>query len=62
MTEGNIPFVGIQDVEEYARWCRAWNRGLWPGALKGYEYIMSSRVQRLVDLVGAQEGPLLLGR
>ncbi|PIL22998.1 cytochrome P450 [Ganoderma sinense ZZ0214-1] len=62
LTEANVPFIGIQDVEEHARRRRAWNRGLGPAALKGYEHAMFSRVQQLVDLLEGQKGPLLLGK
>ena len=44
MTEADVPFIGIQDVEEHAQRRRAWNRGLGPAALKSYEDVMFGRV------------------
>ncbi|PIL28313.1 cytochrome P450 [Ganoderma sinense ZZ0214-1] len=41
---------------------RAWNRGLAPSALKGYDHIMSNRVHQLVEVLGQQEGAVVLGK
>lgn len=62
LTEANVPFIGIQNVEEHIRRRRPWNRGLGPAALKGYGHILSSRVQQLVNTLEQQQGPVLLGR
>ena len=62
MTEADVPFIGIQDVEEHARRRRAWNRGLGPAALKSYEDVMFGRVRQLLNLLEGQRGPVFLGR
>ena len=58
----NVPLIGIQDAEEHAQRRRAWNRGLAPAALKGYDHIMSHRVHQLVDVLEQQEGAVVLGK
>nr|VWO94473.1 Cytochrome P450 monooxygenase AKT7 (EC (AK-toxin biosynthesis protein 7) [Ganoderma boninense] len=60
MTDGDVPFIGIQDVEEHLRRRRAWTRGLGPAALKGYEHIMSKGVHQLVYALEQQQGLVAL--
>ncbi|PIL27952.1 hypothetical protein GSI_15693 [Ganoderma sinense ZZ0214-1] len=62
MTEADVPFIGIQNVEEHTRRRCAWTRGLGPAALKGYEHIMSRRVHQLVAVLEQQQGPVALER
>ena len=62
LSTANVSFIGIQNAEEHAQRRRAWNRGLAPAALKGYDHIMSNRVHQLVDVLGQQEGPVVLGK
>ena len=62
MTEMDVPFIGIQDVEEHAQRRRAWNRGLGLAALKSYEDVMFGRVRQLLNLLEGQKGPLFLSR
>ncbi|PIL28306.1 cytochrome P450 [Ganoderma sinense ZZ0214-1] len=54
------PILGVSGLPKGAS--RAWNRGLAPAALKGYDHIMSNRVHQLVDVLGQQEGVVVLGK
>ena len=60
MRVDDVPFIGIQDVEEHARRRRAWTRGLGPAALNGYEHIMARRVHQLVNTLEQQHSPVAL--
>ncbi|PIL28305.1 cytochrome P450 [Ganoderma sinense ZZ0214-1] len=54
------PILGVSGLPKGAS--RAWNRGLAPAALKGYDHIMSNRVHQLVDVLGQQDGVVVLGK
>ncbi|PIL28304.1 cytochrome P450 [Ganoderma sinense ZZ0214-1] len=62
LSDSTVPLIGIQDATEHARRRRPWNRGLAPSALKDYDHIMSHRVHQLVDVLGQQEGAVVLGK
>ena len=61
LSEANVHLAGIQDVDEHLRRRRAWNRGLAPTALKGYEQVAATRILQLVDTLEKQKGAVVLG-
>ena len=57
--------VGIQDTDEHLRRRKAWQRGMSPAALKGYEEILAPRVEQLVELLAthdSEDRPVDLGK
>nr|VWO97610.1 Exopolygalacturonase (ExoPG) (EC (Galacturan 1,4-alpha-galacturonidase) (Poly(1,4-alpha-D-galacturonide)galacturonohydrolase) [Ganoderma boninense] len=60
LSDRNLAMIALQDTELHIQRRRAWNRGLSPAALKGYEDQIARRAGQLVAKIEEHKGEVLL--
>ncbi|KAM5536736.1 hypothetical protein V8D89_009575 [Ganoderma adspersum] len=60
LSDRNLAMIALQDTELHIQRRRAWNRGLSPAALKGYEDQIAKRASQLVNKIEEHKGEVLL--
>lgn len=60
LSDRNLAMIALQDTELHIQRRRAWNRGLGPAALKGYEDQVAKRASQLVSKIEEHKGEVLL--
>ncbi|KAH9937927.1 high nitrogen upregulated cytochrome P450 monooxygenase 2 [Epithele typhae] len=60
LSDTNLPMVGLMDTDAHLRRRRNWTRGMGPIAIKGYEELISKRVNQLLSRLEDQKGQAVI--